>query len=192
MDTLAKLFGSSARVKCLRLFLFNPAIRFSLAECSTKTALLPQVVRKEIALFEGSGVIKRVKGAPKARPSWILNQGYSHLLPLRELLLNTPLRTEDIRRRLRSVGSVKLIVSAGIFVGDFEGRIDILIVGDKLNQGRLMRAIRAIEADIGKEVRYATLSTADFKYRLGLYDRLIRDVFDYRHAIAFDRLHLTV
>ena len=47
-----------------------------------------------------------------------------------------------------------------------------------------------LEAEIGKEVRYAWMSTSDFFYRLNMSDRLLRDMFDYPHAIVLDRLDI--
>ena len=37
----------------------------------------------------------------------------------------------------------------------------------------------ALLAELGRELRYASFTTEDFKYRVGVYDRLIRDVFDF-------------
>jgi len=49
MEPLAKLFGSPARLKTLRLFLFNQEGAFSLAEIAKRTKLSKEVVRREIS-----------------------------------------------------------------------------------------------------------------------------------------------
>ena len=46
----------------------------------------------------------------------------------------------------------------------------------------------SIEAELGKELRYAVFETPDFQYRLGIYDKLIRDIFDSEHQKIIDKL----
>jgi hypothetical protein len=50
--------------------------------------------------------------------------------------------------------------------------------------------IKRLEGEFGREIRYALFSTSDFRYRLGVYDRLIRDVFDYPHRLLLDKIGL--
>ena len=49
-------------------------------------------------------------------------------------------------------------------------------------------AVRSLESEIGIEIRYASLSSSDLIYRAGLHDKLIRDVFDYKHQILVDKI----
>ena len=49
-------------------------------------------------------------------------------------------------------------------------------------------AVRALEAELGIEIRYATFSTDDLLYRVGMYDKLTRDVFDYPYQILIDKI----
>jgi len=39
-------------------------------------------------------------------------------------------------------------------------------------------------------VRYAAFPSDEFQYRLDVYDKLIRDVFDYPHRIIVDRIDI--
>ena len=50
------------------------------------------------------------------------------------------------------------------------------------------RVIRSIEAEIGKELRYASFETPDFRYRLGMYDKLVRDILDFPHKKVVDKI----
>jgi len=49
-------------------------------------------------------------------------------------------------------------------------------------------AVHTIEANFGREIRYATFTTEDFRYRSGVYDRLLRDIFDYSHRTILDKI----
>lgn len=187
-DTLAKLFGSAARVKLLRLFLFNPREAISAGEAAAQLRVSAPVVRREIAAFASIGLIKRTTHASRVR--YILNQDFRYLKALQGLLLNSPARASDLEKRLKAAGGLKMIIMAGVFVGDADGRIDLLVVGDRMNDKILRNRIRLIEAELGKEIRYAAMSTQDFFYRLNMSDKLLRDVLDYPHSIAFDRLNI--
>jgi hypothetical protein len=57
-----------------------------------------------------------------------------------------------------------------------------------LKKNIIEKNIRSIEADVGRELNYATLETEDFLYRAGTSDRFIRDVFDYPHERMIDKL----
>jgi hypothetical protein len=64
----------------------------------------------------------------------------------------------------------------------------LLVVGDKLDEKQLNKAVHEIESELGRELRFAHFSTEDFRYRVGVYDRLIRDIFDYPHRTIFDKI----
>ena len=93
---------------------------------------------------------------------------------------------------IRSAGVIKLIVVAGVFMDDWEGRLDVLIVGDRIKEKPLRARMRGLESEIGRELRYAMLPSDDFLYRLNMNDKLVRDVLDYPHRIMLDRLNIGI
>lgn len=186
-DSLIKLFGSPARVKLLRLFLFNPRQQWALAEAAAHAQVTTAATRKELNLFVSAKIVKRARGR------FVLNDDFEYLEAMQALLLNAPARGRDIYERLRSVGALKLVIVAGIFIGDWEeGRLDLLVVGDRIKDAPLRRKLRALESELGKELRYAILSTPEFLYRLNMSDKLLRDVMDYPHSVVYDRLNIGV
>lgn len=187
-DRLQKLFGSVARVKLLRLFLFNPRQSFTLHDAATRARVSDSETRQELALFQRVGVVERV---PRSRTiRFTLNNAFEYKVALQDLLLNAPARGGDILGRLRGAGSLKLVVISGIFVSDWDGRLDLLVVGDKLNERKLRERIKQLEAELGKEMRYALLTTENFFYRHDMNDKLVRDVLDYPHKIVLDRINI--
>ena len=68
--------------------------------------------------------------------------------------------------------------------------MDILVVGDHIKNAKLLSVLSSIEAELGKELRYAVFETSDFQYRLGIYDKLIRDILDSRHENILNKLGL--
>ena len=71
---------------------------------------------------------------------------------------------------------------------ELESRADILIVGDHIKKSSLDNTIKKLESEIGKELRYVCFSIEDFKYRLSMFDKLIRDILDYPHKKILNRL----
>jgi hypothetical protein len=186
-DPLIKLFGSHARLKLLRLFLFNPSQTFSAADAAARSRVDGAEARRELSNLHGAGLLRRARGKVTR---YALNEKFPYLQALKNLLLNTARRGDTVPERLRSAGVLKLVVLTGVFVGDVEGGIDMLIAGDRIKESSLREKIKGLEAELGRELRYAFLSTPDFLYRLNMNDKLIRDVMDYPHRIVFDKLDI--
>jgi hypothetical protein len=73
-------------------------------------------------------------------------------------------------------------------VREFEQQLDVLITMKKLSQAKIENAIRALEAEIGIEIRFALMTSDDLLYRVGMNDKLTRDLFDYKNQILVDRI----
>lgn len=191
-DTLAILFGSLARVKLLRLFLFNPRQSFTQSEVTSRARVTTSEARSEFTQLCKAGLLKRTvsrKGNSRTI-RYTLNAEFEYLAALQSLLLNAPARGENIVERIKGFGTLKLVILGGVFIGDWDGRLDILVVGDRVQERRLKLAIDKLESEIGKELRYALLTTQDFYYRYNMSDKLVRDVMDYSHKIVLDRLNM--
>jgi hypothetical protein len=63
-----------------------------------------------------------------------------------------------------------------------------LVVGDNIKRGKLENVMKTLESEIGKELKYAYFGTEDFKYRLSMCDKLIRDILDYPHKKILNKL----
>lgn len=203
MDVLDKLFGSSARVRILRLFVFNEGEHFENTDITKRTRVPATTVRKETAMMEKIGLIKRrtffaeveqgrgqkKKVVKKKVRGWTLDPKFKYLAALQNFLLTaTPIKDNEIVKKLSAAGRCKLIIVAGAFVEDPNGEVDLLVVGDRLNEAQVERAVRDIETQISREIRFAHFSTTDFIYRMNIYDKLVRDIFDFRHHVVLDRL----
>ena len=186
-DTLAKLFGSAARVKLLRLFLFNEQETFTVPDAAFRAKVSKDAARKEIRSLTDARILKKKAG--KGVPQYGANLRFPHYESLRTFLrTSTGVDDENINTLLKKAGTLRLVALSGLFTGVPEPGIDILVVGDKLDDRTLSTAVHALEAELGRELRYACFSTEDFRYRVGVYDRLVRDVFDYPHRIVLDKI----
>lgn len=205
-DFLATLFGSNTRVKILRLLLSaDEGACFTHDEIAKRTQVAKPSAQKELRLLEKIALVKKAKcmrtsttgrGAKaktvsKQVPGWIVNSAHPQRGALTAFLRAvSPLGADDIVERLRGVGRITLITIAGALVGDSAGRVDILVVGEHLDERKLQTALRSLEAEYGREVQYAAFSTEDFAYRMNVSDKLVRDIFDYPHETLLDTLDI--
>ncbi len=202
---LDKLFGGAKRLKLMRLFIFSPEISFSAEEAMKKSGMNILVFRREInALIKASFVkkisllreIKQKKGRKiivirKKLAGFTYNARFPFDSQFKTMLLDTtPLYGSALIRRMGKVGNIKLLITSGVFIQNPESRLDLLVVGDRLNKKILDRTVKTLEGEIGKELRYAVFETPDFNYRLGVYDRLVRDVLDYPHQKLVNKIGL--
>lgn len=189
METLAKVFGSNARLKTLRLFIFNKDAAFTPAEVAERTKLSKDAARREISELFSSGLLRKKGAAVPAH--YQVNPRFEHLAAFDTFIRETTsVRNEKILQVLRRAGPLRLVVLSGHFTGILEPQIDLLVVGDHMDERTLGNVIRALEAELGREIRYAAFGAADFRYRRGVYDRLLRDVFDYPHRVLIDKIGL--
>jgi hypothetical protein len=188
MEVLSKLFGSETKVKVMRLFLFNPETIFETKDVAERVKVTTSKVRRELNHLEKMGLVKKRMAKP-GHKGFVLDSQFIYLVPLQNLLISTDtLHPKEITRKITRLGTVKLIIVAGVFIQDPESRADLLIVGDGIKKASLDNTIKTIEAEIGKELRYAFFNTDDFKYRLSMFDKLTRDILDYPHRKILDRL----
>ena len=212
-EILSKLFGSSARVKAMRLFLLNPEIIFSPREVAARCGLSAERARKEISFLKRIGfieqgevlvqdlakpkkgkILSKAKKETKAKPGkkikgWRLNALFPLIQPLRKLLVEAvSVDRKKILRAIQSAGRIRLVILSGVFTESEGSRVDVLIVGDGIKKKKIERAIAKIESEAGRELVYAVFSTRDFLYRLDMYDKFIYGILDYPHEKLLNKL----
>jgi len=197
VDPLAILFGSVARVKLLRFFLFNPSKEFLFDDISKRAKLVRRTARTEISALEKAGVIKQktilieqVGHTKKTKAvGYVLNKDFTELQALQTFLFETaPIDGKNLLKHLRAAGTLDFVGISGVFVRDFEQRLDVILAMKKFSQTKIEKAIRGLEAEVGIEIRFAAMSSEDLIYRVGMYDKLTRDFFDYSHQVLVDRI----
>jgi len=183
MKAIANIFGGEAKVKVMRLFIFNPEVTYTASEATQRTKENSRVVRKQIQDLLKAGLLKKRSGG------FSLDKTYPYLRALENFLIDAgPITDKELIKKISRAGTIKLLIVSGFFIHNPETRVDLLVVGDHLKKGKLLSAISNIEAELGREVRYAAFETADFQYRLGLYDKLVRDILDLEHRKIVNKL----
>lgn len=194
IDILGKLLGGIARVKIMRLFLLNPTSGFEVSDISERSRIGASIARRMISQLSAMDFVRRKsfikdttdkrsgKAKKKRTSGWFLNLEFPYINELRQLLIEGDFfKHEDLVKRFRPAGRIHMLVVSGIFMQNSGNRLDILIVGDNIRRSTIQKTISVLESELGRELSYAIFDTNDFKYRVSMYDKLIRDVFDYPH-----------
>lgn len=206
MDILEKLFGSVAKVRMMRLFLFNPSTHYDIDYLVSKAKISPQDAKVNVKLLNEIKLIKtrifpkeivilpKKKGEKKRIvkrrvKGWILNETFPYMNALQSFLIHvSPLQDQMIIRKFNRTGKIKLLILAGVFIQDRDSRVDIFIVGDGLRRSAIDSTVKDIEAELGKDLTYSYFDTKDFQYRMTMYDKLVRDVLDFPHKKLVNKL----
>lgn len=200
---MAKLLGGEARVKVMRFFLTNPYEVFAPPDIARILKIPKKKLRQELKGLLGlkflrkgvketeviSARTKRLK--KKKEPGFALNNIFPYARELRQLVVEaSSVSRELLQKRFKKLGrGLKLVILSGFFSGRTgEENLDILVVGENIRRSAVEKIIGKIEAEIGKELRYALFSTEDFKYRRSMYDKFIMEILEGGHEKLIDNL----
>ena len=211
-DFLTLFTGNPARARLLRVFVNEPNGLFTLALASKRAGISSQKAASEMSQLEKMGVIKKRRNVPAPKSAWktksarggsssrgkkkgkvmektwTLNNDFKYARALSMFVHEvSPMQHKSIVQAFSRVGRLQAVILSGVFVGDDTRPADIVVVVDALNEDRLEQAVRGLEPRVGKELRYAAFSLSEFRYRLTIQDRLIRDTLDYPHFVALDK-----
>ena len=206
MESLGKIFGSNNRVKIMRLFLFNQYDVFDINDIVLRSLVKKPDTRKELSMLskigflrkktfikkttkEGKGKNAKQKITKKQTTGWILDSKFDLADPLKTLLIDSKLiREKELIARIKKTGTIKLLALSGLFVKDYNRKLDILIVGDRLKRAIFEKEIVKLESEIGRELSYAIFETKEFNYRIKMYDKLIRDLIENEHQMLINKI----
>ncbi len=196
LDILGRLFGSMIRVKLMKFFLLNQEVLISVEDLAERLRVKPKIMTSDLAELVKVGMIKpkmvtkvTVRGIKKKVKGFVANPEFKMSEPLRGLLVDAAgTHIPDILPRFAKIGKVGLFLVSGIFLHDNDRAMDLMIVGDRLNRKLIDKRIKELEAEIGKELRYAIFENEEFLYRLNMYDKLLRDVLDYPHEKLINKI----
>ncbi len=190
MTTLEKLLGGQGRVRVMKLFLFNPEFKVLSETISEKTQVKGAALKREMRFLVDAGFLKK-RGAGK-KTIYSLNENFKFKNEFKDLLIQNAFTSHDVLlKKLSKIGRLKMVALSGMFTDLTDAKVDMLVVVDNAKQPVINRIVSHIEAEMGRELKFAFIGADDFKYRMGVGDRLIRDVFDYPHNVIVDKLGLT-
>jgi len=206
-DFLALLVDSSALARVLRIFIFDQSGVFTVVQVARRAGISLAMAQLEIKVLCKLGVLKGRKIAMPEQPGkkspaakkparklekvWFVDPDFKHLRALSSFVHEvSPAQYDVVLDALKRTGKLGVVILSGTFLGDASRPVDLLVAAESLSEARLDDAVRKLEPMFGREIRYAAFSTPEFRYRLTVQDRLIRDTLDYPHTILLDRGHV--
>jgi len=196
-DFLSELMDSKVRAKVLRLFVLNENERFTAGEIARRVGSGVTTAEKEVKQLVKMGIVKqekhtdeKVDAKRKKQTLWTFDGHFKHRRALATFIHEVaPVQYREVEDALKGTGRLSIVVLSGVFTGDRSRPADLLIVGDFMNEKRLERAMQSFEPRYG-EIRYAVLSTPEFRYRMTIQDKLVRDTLDYPHRVLLNKTNL--
>jgi DNA-binding Lrp family transcriptional regulator len=204
-DFLPAFLGNKNRARILRVFVFNANEVMTIADIAKRSGVAPKAALKEVKSLVTLGAVKpsravsitlankskrTVKGNTKVA-AWATNNDFKHLRAISSFIHEvSPVRYDNIVGALKRGGRISAVILSGTFMGDDSRPADLVVAADMLNERRLERAIKSLEPAFGREIRYAAFSTPEFRYRLTVQDRLIRDTLDFPHVVLLDKTRM--
>lgn len=192
-DFLAVLLGNAEQARILRTLVFNEDDRFTSAVLAKRAGVAGGRTELELQDLQKKGIVRSTKVAGERAKKdgsivWTLNSSFKHLKPLAVFVRKiAPMHFDEIIPALKGTGKLSTVVLSGSFMGDDTRPADMLLAGDQLNERRLATAVRDLEPVFGTEIRYAAFSMPEFRYRITVSDKLIRDTLDFPHVVLLDR-----
>lgn len=209
---LEKLFGSNARVKILRLFLMNQGRSFYLRQIARDLELQINSVRRELDNLEKIGLLeacfddgknegdneilifeaevedeapkkKTKESAGQEKKFYRINPDFVLLEEMKALFAKTHLLyKKDFVKKLEKVGTPKLLILSGFFVGNQTSPVDIFYVG-KINKSAFVKIVNEIEKEISREINYTIMESKEFRYRRDITDVFLFDILEGKKLI---------
>jgi len=210
---LSKLFGSNTRYKILQLFLLNPNEKFYVREISRSLDLQLNSVHRELSNLEDIGLLitsedsdkkaeadleeegdekKEKKSAVKKvnkqeKKYYQINKDFVFYDEIKSLIVKSQVLYEKgFTEKLKKIGDVKVLILSGLFVGNIDSSVDMLIVG-QFSVARVEKIVKELEQELLKEVNYSVLTEDEFRYRREIADIFVYNILDGEKIVVVDQ-----
>ena len=212
MDTfLSILFESQAKIRLLRLFLQNQDRDFTLQEIEQLIQIKRGSFSRELNKLIKVGFVKEKIGssrevkkdtAPLSKKSkshtkakkisyYSVNTEFPVFVELHNLIIKSSTASrKKLFANIKRLGKIRLAILTGIFLNDDTSRLDLMIVGDDIKKRSFEKFLALTESEIGKTLRYSIMDTDEFRYRMNMYDRFLRDILEHNHEKLINKISL--
>lgn len=171
---LERLFTSRARIKILKLLIFNPD-EFHLREIARRTKVSAPYISRELENLKALNLIlESKKGNMKL---FKVNKSSSIFGELKRIFLKTEVLGDFLRKSFEK-DEISYSLIFGSFASGKESEasdIDILIIG-KIKEKELLETIRNAEKETGREINYILWSEKEFLRKAKEKNHLLMDI----------------
>lgn len=172
-----------------------------ISDITKRTQARLNPVRRDLGKLIGAGILKEknarvsIPGMRAIRHKTVkmfkVNSDFPLFSELRDLVIKSSTASrKNTLRQIKGMGRVKLAVLSGVFINSDNARTDLLIVGDDIKQRKLDNFLMRTESDLGRPIQHTVMDTEEFRYRMDMYDRFLRDILEYPHEKLINRLDI--
>lgn len=145
-----------------------------------KPSAVKVLAKKKSSIRAASG--KQDKKYYQANPDCVLYDEVRDLFIKAQILYG-----EDFIKKINSTGNIKLLILTGIFVNNPVSPVDILVVG-RFNRKKLLRLIKGLEKEVGREINYSLMDQGEFKYRMDITDIFLYQILEGKKILAINKI----
>jgi len=183
-EILSKLFSSETRVKILRLLFRNPQTSFKVTDLSERIQVDYYAARRDLLKLKKIRVVK-----VNEDQEFLINPKFEFYEELKALILSSaPINKQAILKELKKIGGLKLVVLTGVFLGQEDSRVDLLIVGSGFKEDKLDKFVRSLEADVGRELNFVVMEPDEFNYRKRMFDKFVLGVLEGPKEVLLNKM----
>jgi len=187
LDTIV---GSETRSRVLKFFFRHNNQSFRIGEIARLIRQNYNTTASFIEDLERIGVLKQTKGTGSAS-LYAINTQFKGYPFLKDLVLQIfPVSTTEAAEQIKKTGRIRLALLSGVFLNQEAASIDLFLVVDDVDEAKLKEFIAELEAQVGKEINYTSMDTAEFTYRYNIYDRFVRNIMKKANIKLVDSLSL--
>lgn len=181
------LFDSKLRPKILNFFFQNPETKLTIKELSKKLQQSPRALKREIDKLLKIKLLS--KKQEKKEAHYFLNLKWPYLEQLKSFIISaSPISLGETKKILEKIPRVKILIISGCFLDERRAPADLLIVGDNVPMLKISKAVKKIESETGKELRWTVMNQREFEYRFQINDRFLKDIFSQKYKIIVNKI----
>ncbi len=189
MVTFEQFFNSEVKARLIKFFIYNPDDSFETKEIASKLNLTTNSIKKHLKDLVDEGFLK--SRTLKTVKLYFLESKCLYLKELRDLVLQFSAASHTkLLKDIKKIGLIKLLILGGVFLNTNKTRVDIFIVGNKIKEAKFKKFLRNLEAEVGKDISYSIMTLSEFKYRMDMYDRFVRDILEFPHEKLINKLKI--
>ncbi len=182
---ISKLFATPLRIKLIKYFALQPDTSFSVPTIAHALAASRPRVRHELAALGRIGVVTSRAGKGGHTYAW--NRAYPRALAVQNFVIDSTTPDDRIVQSIFKRLGAHLVVVAGALADEGRSSADLLIVTKRPKDPRIPKAVKKLEAVTAVPIRYAVMEVKEYEDRRESYDRLLRDITDFRHRVVLSR-----
>lgn len=178
---LSKLFATPLRIKLIKFFALQPEAHFISHKVASAIGVTRSSVQQELRALVRLRIIKTTKVAGSTQYLW--NPEYEGALGIQNFIIDATTPSDTVVLKAFKPLSPYLVVVAGALADETRGVIDLLVVTKRVQDPRIAKVVKKLEVITAVPIRYAVLEVGEYLARREGFDRMLRDIFDFRHKV---------